>query len=95
MNKRLTELHPEARNGNIALTGEVDVDACGGRFTLALAFGRDSAEAGLNARAALLHSFDEAAAMFGKGGKPSNASATRSRRTRKVRPTSIARASPC
>jgi glucoamylase len=68
-NKYLTELHPEARNGNIALTGEVDISACGGRFTLALAFGRDSAEAGLNARAALLHSFEEAAAAFEDGWK--------------------------
>lgn len=68
-NKRLTEVHAEARNGNIALTGEVDVGACEGRFTLALAFGRDSAEAGLNARAALLHSFDEAAAAFVAGWK--------------------------
>jgi glucoamylase len=66
-NKRLTELHPEARNGNIALTGEIDVGACHGRFTLALAFGRDSAEAGLNARGALLHSFEEAAASFESG----------------------------
>lgn len=68
-NKRLTELHNEARNGNIALTGEIDVAACEGRFTLALAFGRDSAEAGLNARGALLHNFDEAAAAFVAGWK--------------------------
>ena len=69
VNKRLTELHAEARNGNIALTGEIDVGACEGRFTLALAFGRDSAEAGLNARGALLQSFDEAAVAFEQGWK--------------------------
>jgi glucoamylase len=64
VNKRLTRRHREARNGNIALTGEIDIEACGGRFTLALAFGRDAAEAGQNARAALLQAFDSAAAAF-------------------------------
>jgi glucoamylase len=68
-NKRLTELHAEARDGNIALTGEIDVGACDGGFTLALAFGRDSAEAGLNARAALLHGFAEAATAYAAGWK--------------------------
>jgi glucoamylase len=68
-NKYLTEVHSEARNGNIALTGEVDLVACGGRFTLALAFGRDAAEAGLNARAALLQNFDDAARAYEEGWK--------------------------
>jgi glucoamylase len=65
-NKRLTQLHPEARNGNIALTGEVDVAACDGHFVLALAFGHNPAEAGQDARASLLHDFDDIAAAFAR-----------------------------
>jgi glucoamylase len=67
MNKRLTHRYREARNGNVALTGEVDLAACGGRFTLALAFGRDAAEAGQDARGALLLGFNEVSAAFESG----------------------------
>ncbi|MEO5814171.1 MAG: glucan 1,4-alpha-glucosidase [Gemmatimonadaceae bacterium] len=66
-NKRLTQRHTEARNGNIALTGEVDLTACGGHFVLALAFGRDDTEAGQDARGALLEDFDDVAAAFHRG----------------------------
>ena len=34
-----------APDGNVMLTGEIDLVACGGRFTLALGFGRDPCEA--------------------------------------------------
>src|SRR5690349_16563936 len=36
--------YDEARGGNVALTGEIDLVACGGRFTLALGFGQSAAE---------------------------------------------------
>jgi glucoamylase len=68
---RLTELYTEARNGNIALTGEVDLAACttvqGGvgagdaqpvaEFVMALAFGSGHAEAAQRARMALASDF--------------------------------------
>jgi glucoamylase len=63
-NKRLEQLHAEARNGNIALTGELDLAACDGHFVLALAFGRNAAEAGQDARASLLQEFDDVATAF-------------------------------
>ena len=34
-------LSPQADDGNIALTGEIDLAACGGEFVLALGFGQD------------------------------------------------------
>jgi glucoamylase len=49
-----------ARNGNVALTGEVDVAACGGSFVLALGFGRTAAEAALRVRISLDEGADTA-----------------------------------
>jgi glucoamylase len=48
---RMTWEYARAENGNVALTAEVDLE--GGDFVLALAFGRNAAEAGNRARAAL------------------------------------------
>ncbi|HEX6120490.1 MAG TPA: glucan 1,4-alpha-glucosidase [Dongiaceae bacterium] len=42
-----------ARNGNVALIGEVDLASCGGSFVLALGFGRTAAEAALRVRISL------------------------------------------
>lgn len=42
-----------AHNGNVALTGEVDLAACNGSFVLALGFGRTAAEAALGVRMSL------------------------------------------
>jgi glucoamylase len=58
--KLMTWTYLRAENGNVALTGEVDLCASGGTFVLALGFGRDSAEAGHHARASLLDGFDSA-----------------------------------
>lgn len=52
--KELANTYEIAENGNIALTGEVDLSACNGKFVLALAFGETPAEAGHRARATLL-----------------------------------------
>jgi glucoamylase len=52
--KRLTKLYGKAERGNSVLTGEIDLAARGGEFTLALGFGSDAAEAGHHALAALL-----------------------------------------
>jgi len=50
--------YERAENGNVALTGEIDLEACEGEFTLALGFGLTSAEAGLRARASLEDGFE-------------------------------------
>jgi glucoamylase len=58
-NKRLTSLFTEARGGNIALTGEIDLAGSAGGFVLALGFGGNPAEAGQRALASLLDPFEE------------------------------------
>ena len=57
--KRMTWFYPKAPDGNIALTGEVDLVASGGNFILALGFGTSPEEAGQRARTALLNDFEE------------------------------------
>jgi glucoamylase len=59
IHKKMTWFYPKAEDGNIALTGQIDLSACGGDFVLALAFGRNWAEAGQRARGSLLQDFDE------------------------------------
>ncbi len=56
-NKTMTWTYPRAENGNVALTGEVDLAASDGSFLIALAFGTTPAEAGHRARASLLAGF--------------------------------------
>ncbi len=51
--RKLTWHYDRAERGNVALTGEVDLAASGGEFTLALGFGPDPAEAGHRALASL------------------------------------------
>lgn len=58
--KRMTWFYSRATNGNVALTGEVDLEACQGTFVLALAFGLNPEEAGQRARSSLLTGFDAA-----------------------------------
>lgn len=65
--KRMTWLHREAPDGNVALTGEVDLVASGGRFVLALAFGSNRAEAGQRARASLSESFEAIQTAYVRG----------------------------
>jgi glucoamylase len=52
--------YTRAEDGNVALTGEVALAAGGGAFLLALGFGRNAAEAGNRARAALQDGFEDA-----------------------------------
>ncbi|MCG3202108.1 MAG: Glucoamylase [Gammaproteobacteria bacterium] len=56
--------YTRAENGNVALTGEVDLDACAGGFVLALGFGNSAAEAGHRALASLADGFDSARAAY-------------------------------
>jgi glucoamylase len=55
---RMTCFYRSAPDGNIALTGEIDLAGSDGRFVLALGFGGNAAEAGQQARAALMEDFD-------------------------------------
>ncbi len=61
--------YERAENGNVALTAEIDLTATGGRFVLALAFGRNSAEAGLCARESLLDGFERSEKTYIEGWK--------------------------
>ena len=57
--KTMTWLYERASDGNVALTGQVDLDACGGEFVLALGFGQNPAEAGQRALASLMDDAQE------------------------------------
>jgi glucoamylase len=48
-----------AENGNIAFTGEIDLEACNGEFVLALGFGTIWSEAGQQARSSLFEDYGE------------------------------------
>jgi glucoamylase len=58
-NKRLTSHYTEARGGNIALTGEIDIAGSANACVLALGFGGNPAEAGQRARESLLDPIEE------------------------------------
>jgi glucoamylase len=55
--KQMTCEYDRAEMGNVALTGEVDLEACDGEFTLAIGFGRSPEEAGHRTRASLHDGF--------------------------------------
>jgi glucoamylase len=55
---QLVHQHPRAENGNVALTGEIDLEASGGEFVLALGFGGLWAEAAEQVRATLLDNYN-------------------------------------
>ena len=59
--------YDHARDGNVALTGAIDLRACGGRFVLALGFGRRAEEAALRVRASLNAGVDAAARDYVAG----------------------------
>jgi glucoamylase len=61
--KHLTTTFGRAENGNVALTGQVDLSQ-DGAFVSALGFGRNAAEAGHRACASLLDGFDAACTVF-------------------------------
>jgi glucoamylase len=62
----MTWQYERAENGNVALTGEIDLAACGGEFTLALGLSRSALEAGHHARASLFDGFDAARDLYVK-----------------------------
>jgi glucoamylase len=68
-NKRLVRPYLRAENGNVALTGEVDLSVSDGVFTLALGFGPSAMEAGQHALISLLENFDRTKAAYIAGWK--------------------------
>ena len=65
--QRMEWSYERAQNGNVALTGEIDLAGTGGRFVLALGFGRTFAEAGHRAATSLWSGFDAAASEYCRG----------------------------
>jgi glucoamylase len=55
----MTWEYTRAENGNIAFTGEIDLEACKGEFVLALGFGSIWSEAGQQARSSLFEDYAE------------------------------------
>ena len=63
-NFRLTAEYTRAENGNVALTGEIDLQACGGEFVVALGFGRNCWESGQQVLSSLLEDSDQVREHF-------------------------------
>jgi len=61
---RLTWDFSRAENGNVALVAEIELGSGDDEFTLALGFGRNAAEAGSRARAALQDGFEAARSEY-------------------------------
>jgi glucoamylase len=58
-NFQMTWDYTRAENGNIALTGEIDLEACSGEFVLVIGFGGIWSEAGQQVRSTLLDSYED------------------------------------
>jgi glucoamylase len=63
---QMTWAYTRAENGNVALTGEVDLEASGGSFDLFLGFGTNEAEAGHRALSSLQDGFEAAQSEYVK-----------------------------
>jgi glucoamylase len=62
--KRLNQSYSRAENGNVALTGEIDLQTSDGTFVMALGFGPTAMEAGQHALMSLLEDFDGTRAAY-------------------------------
>lgn len=58
-NYRMTWEYTRAEDGNVALTGEIDLMACGGEFVMALGFGGIATAAGQEVRSSLFEPYEE------------------------------------
>jgi glucoamylase len=63
-NFQLTKTYSCAENGNIALTGEIDLQQCGGEFVMALGFGGIWSEAGQQVRSSLFEPYQDLRAQY-------------------------------
>ncbi len=61
---QLTWEYDRAENGNVALTGEIDLSACQGEFVLSLGLGGIWAEAGQQVLSSLLSSYENARQQY-------------------------------
>ena len=64
LHQRIEWQYERAENGNVALTGQIDLAAAQGCFVLALGFGRTSGEAAHRAAESLWEGFDRAASAY-------------------------------
>ncbi|MCE3260584.1 MAG: cga, partial [Bacteroidetes bacterium] len=65
LHKQMLWEFEKAENGNVALTGEIDLEEIGNNsFVVALGFGRNPYEAGQRARASIIENFDTAKTQF-------------------------------
>ena len=62
--KQMTWFNEKAQSGNVALTGEIDLNTSQGVFTIALGFGSNSDEAGQRALASLQSGFEKARKLY-------------------------------
>jgi len=67
--KQMTWTYTSAPDGNIALTGEIDLRASNGKFLLTLGFGRNTAEAGYRALASLEDGYNSVRRQYISGWK--------------------------
>ena len=65
--KRLDFTYARAENGNVAITGEIDLVSCNGIFVMALGFGPTAMEAGQHTLISLLEDYDETYAEYVRG----------------------------
>jgi glucoamylase len=63
-NKRLSQTYTRAENGNVAVTGEIDLASSNGTFVMALGFGPTAMEAGQHALISLLEDFNDIQAEY-------------------------------
>ncbi len=63
-NKKLTQTYDRAENGNIALTGEINIRNKAAEFVIAVGFGQNYSEAGQRARASIFDDFDESKKIY-------------------------------
>ena len=88
--------YERAENGNVALTGEIDLRASDGVFVLALGFGPTAMEAGQHALISLLEDFDATKAEYVDGWKAWHTIAQRRHARRRCRDARcITSAPPC
>lgn len=64
VNKRMTQFYQEARDGNVALCGEIDLKACNGKFRLALGFGMRHEAAGFQVRSSLHRNSQQTLSLY-------------------------------
>jgi len=62
--KRLRQTHARAENGNVAVTGEIDLRSSDGVFVMTLGFGPTAMEAGQHALISLVEDFDVTKAEY-------------------------------